>query len=807
MPIAPENIGFELICFAAFAVTCGGLLNLRYSVKASLLIAAGCFAVSAGIQTALLLWEDGTAQMALTLLPVTAYLPMIFGVHLLSRNGFATAVVTWSFGLLVPYILNLFRGLLHMLFAADDALPVDLLRLTVLCSLALAAFLVFVALRYCRPLFRQYAFRNQYVWIILPVILLFSLISYFESMNFNPVIAGLLLLSVLVAFFFIIKFLNIAMAEQTAKESEQAIAAQLELQRQEISRINQKMEQGRIYRHDMRHHLSVLESLADREKAEGVRQYIGDLSSRLSAVEKEDYCENATVNAVLASYIGGAKRQGIRVAVKARIPERLPVDEIDLCMILANALENAVAACCRKESERWIELTGTLHDNGNFSIDIRNSCDEPVKFGKDGLPVSQKGKGHGLGLKSIDAVVRKYGGLLRCTCDGHVFRLSAALFRQDNRPAAARTFGMKKALSNTALTLLLFLCFVNMFPEAAQAMEAVPVVGDVLRLANVRTYRTLFHWGSSRLETVLPQIELGGSLSASPGGAAEESETPAGSETQSRGETGSSAGHSSAGQTQTTGGAVPGAGGSGITLPELPVTPEAGQTPDSNSTTPQTVPTAPETPEPSEPTAPDLNDPEPPNEAPDIADGIEDMNQQMEAYIQKVEEEFLWYFSQKYHGYVASDTGYNILRNDESLLSVCFYTTLNAGGSGEYSRCFTLDKTTGRVLALPDLFVEGSDYVGVISADILRQMTAQVEAGEGDYFIPGGIWSEEECFQQIAADQNFYISGGNKLVILFDEYEVAPGSMGMPQFIVETDVLGDLLRRPSVLAPTGKEAG
>ena len=330
----------------------------------------------------------------------------------------------------------------------------------------------------------------------------------------------------------------------------------------------------------------------------------------------------------------------------------------------------------------------------------------------------------------------------------------------------------------------------------------MPVVGDVLRLANVRTYRTLFHWGSSRLETVLPQIELGGSLSASPGGAAEESETPAGSETQSRGETGSSAG-----QAQTTGGAVPGAGGSGITLPELPVTPEAGQTPDSNSTTPQTVPTAPETPEPSEPTAPDLNDPAPPNEAPDIADGIEDMNQQMEAYIQKVEEEFLWYFSQKYHGYVASDTGYNILRNDESLLSVCFYTTLNAGGSGEYSRCFTLDKTTGRVLALSDLFVEGSDYVGVISADILRQMTAQVEAGEGDYFIPGGIWSEEECFRQIAADQNFYISGGNKLVILFDEYEVAPGSMGMPQFIVETDVLGDLLRRPSVLAPTGKEAG
>ena len=176
----------------------------------------------------------------------------------------------------------------------------------------------------------------------------------------------------------------------------------------------------------------------------------------------------------------------------------------------------------------------------------------------------------------------------------------------------------------------------------------------------------------------------------------------------------------------------------------------------------------------------------------------------METYIQAVKKEFFWYFSQKYQGYVASDTDYNILRNDDRLLSICFYTTLNVGGSGEYSRCFTLDKTTGKVLTLADLFAEGSDYIGVISADIMRQMTEQVESGEGDYFIPGGIWSPEECFKAIAADQNFYIDETNKLLIIFDEYEVAPGSMGMPQFIIETTVLDDILRRPSLLSFIGK---
>ena len=146
-----------------------------------------------------------------------------------------------------------------------------------------------------------------------------------------------------------------------------------------------------------------------------------------------------------------------------------------------------------------------------------------------------------------------------------------------------------------------------------------------------------------------------------------------------------------------------------------------------------------------------------------------------------------------YQGYTASDTGYQVLRDDEEMLSLCFYTTLNAGGSVEYSRYFTLDKRIGEILSLSDLFVEGSDYIGAISGDILRQMEEQVAAGEGDYFIPGGIWSEEECFQAIGADQNFYLDESGSLVIVFDEYEVAPGSMGMPRFVIDEQAISDIL--------------
>ena len=809
LSIAPANILFELIRFAAFAVICGGLLKLRYSNKASLLITASCLAITAGIQTAILSAANGSLQLVLTLLPATVYLPAILTVHILSKNGFATAVATWSFGLLAPYILGLLRDLLYMLLADNQSLPFNLLWLIVLCSLVLATVLVLVTLRFCRKPFQQFVFRNKYVWIIVPVILAFSLVSYVENVSFNPILAGILFLSLLAMFLFITKFLNVAMSEQTIRASEQAIAAQLELQREEIARIHQKVEQGRIYRHDMRHHLSVLEGLADREKADGVRQYIGDLNNQISSVEKEDYCENATVNAVLATYIGKAKQQDIRVAVKARIPQELPMDEIDICTILANALDNAVNACRTSDSVRWIELNSALHDNGNFSIDIRNACEEPVEFGKDGMPVSHKGEGHGLGLKSIRTVVQKYNGLLRCTYDDQVFRFSAALFLPDNMPRAVRSSGIKRTMSNTAVTLLLALCFIHVFPETAQALEAVPVIGNVLQLADIRTYRSSFTWGSSSLVTKLPQIEWEESPSVSLGDAAGKSEGMSQTDTP-----GTNASYTVPLPPTTSSSVADGLESTasdlktfrttrptqvGSTKPESRPT-ESVTAPSSEATAPATTPA---TTPPTQPTVPEMDESVPP---PNISDGIEDMNQQMQAYIQAVKEEFLWYFSQKYQGFVASDTDYNILRNDNKLLSICFYTTFNVGGSGEYSRCFTLDKATGKVLTLADLFTEGSDYIGVISADILRQMTEQVQAGEGDYFIPGGIWSEEECFKAIAADQNFYINEKDKLVIVFDEYEVAPGSMGMPQFVVETAVLENILCQPSILSPIGKEA-
>ena len=442
----------------------------------------------------------------------------------------------------------------------------------------------------------------------------------------------------------------------------------------------------------MRHHLQVLEGLFSEAKSQEGLAYIGALNGQLSELSPEVCCANVTVNALLRACLGKARALGCRTEVEADIPRECPMDELDLCVILANGIENAVHACQENKSpeDRWIRVRVAAHETGVTTLKIENPCEKAVAFGPDGLPKAESSEEHGIGLKNVRAVVEQYGGVLSCQQSGGVFTLRAVLSprKTEGRPGKGRGAG-----SAAALCVLLCVVCLNCMPEMAQALEGVPVLGQVVRIADLRTYG--FRWGDTTLSGELPVLEGAGSSAA-------------------------------------------------------------GNTADS---------------------------------------GAEAVNQAADDYIAQVQETFLWYAAREYQGYVASDTGYQVLRDDDELLSLCFYTTLNAGGSVDYSRYFTLDKATGELLALSDLFLEGSGYIGAVSADILRQMEEQVAAGKGDYFIPGGIWSEEECFQAIAPDQQFYLDENDDLVIVFGEYEVAPGSMGMPRFVIGQEAIADIWAR------------
>jgi hypothetical protein len=116
------------------------------------------------------------------------------------------------------------------------------------------------------------------------------------------------------------------------------------------------------------------------------------------------------------------------------------------------------------------------------------------------------------------------------------------------------------------------------------------------------------------------------------------------------------------------------------------------------------------------------------------------------------------------------------------------------GSSSTIFKYDTIDKKQKVLLTLPSLFKDDS-YVNVISDNIKSQMLEQHQSDENKMYWVKGIETEgfAELFEKISPEQNFYINADNKLVISFDKYEVAPGYMGVVDFVIPTEVIVDVL--------------
>jgi hypothetical protein len=112
------------------------------------------------------------------------------------------------------------------------------------------------------------------------------------------------------------------------------------------------------------------------------------------------------------------------------------------------------------------------------------------------------------------------------------------------------------------------------------------------------------------------------------------------------------------------------------------------------------------------------------------------------------------------------------------------------GSSSTTFRYDTVDKQNQILITLPSLFKDDR-YIGVISENIKTQMRQQMkENAKKAYWVEEGDISP---FVKIKANQSFYISSNNKLIISFDKYEVAPGYMGVIEFEIPTEELSEVL--------------
>ncbi len=136
-------------------------------------------------------------------------------------------------------------------------------------------------------------------------------------------------------------------------------------------------------------------------------------------------------------------------------------------------------------------------------------------------------------------------------------------------------------------------------------------------------------------------------------------------------------------------------------------------------------------------------------------------------------------------------TDYSVKTNTDDLYVIERIKTEIAASGSESVHYDNIDLKNQLIITLPGLFQDDS-YIDVISNNIIKQMQDKMAADENlTYFID--VKDGMGGFAKISQDQPFYINSEHKLVIVFNEYDVAPGYMGIVDFIIPTEVIQDIL--------------
>lgn len=188
--------------------------------------------------------------------------------------------------------------------------------------------------------------------------------------------------------------------------------------------VEQSEKNLRILRHDMRHYSGMIDSLLAQGAYDEIKKVTEHINSVTDNNKVTKYCSNMIVNTMLSCMMEKAGALGIEVRRDIIIAREIPVDSYEFAMVIANLLDNALN--CVKDvvnREKYVDAKIRC-EKSQLLIDMKNEYEGNIEFDSGtGLPKSQKGQNHGLGMQSVLAFSDKIGGNISCYCENGIFHI------------------------------------------------------------------------------------------------------------------------------------------------------------------------------------------------------------------------------------------------------------------------------------------------------------------------------------------------------------------------------------------------
>ena len=210
------------------------------------------------------------------------------------------------------------------------------------------------------------------------------------------------------------------------KRENDLLTAQISAQEVSIKNLENAYNRTRNFRHDIKNHMLTLSILAENGNLEEIKKYIREMNGIIDESSYIRITGISAVDAILNEKLYAAQSESITTSYDVSNMEKNNIKPVDMCIILSNALDNAIEANkkIKDPEKRYIKLK--IHGTEQFSVIsvINPTVSAPMKINSNSYTTSKRDSGnHGFGLKSIESTTKKYDGEMLTKHEDDTFTL------------------------------------------------------------------------------------------------------------------------------------------------------------------------------------------------------------------------------------------------------------------------------------------------------------------------------------------------------------------------------------------------
>jgi two-component system, LytTR family, sensor histidine kinase AgrC len=348
--------------------------------------------------------------------------------------------------LLLPVLLSvlvmvvdlLSMGILVLSFHADISSffsETSARMLATIVSKVLLIILVFSMGRFSSKVANQIPLGYSLCLLLVPVISVIFMIAVGQNVVYDTdriqssiwfalSAVGIMFLNLLIIYLFQ------AMMKYSSNQSKlQLMLQQTEMLNRHLRETNALQEQTQRIWHDMKNHFTVIQWMVKSKGYDKLEQYMTTLNDAVNSSMPRFRSGNTIVDALLNAKSAEAESAGIQWDVNAAVPARLPIDDLDLNVVLSNALDNAIEACHKlpEEQARFISVDISIK-NDHLVLAVKNPFTGEIKKSGHALQTTKKADGrHGIGIGNMVRAVEKYDGHILSDYGDNLFVLTAMM--------------------------------------------------------------------------------------------------------------------------------------------------------------------------------------------------------------------------------------------------------------------------------------------------------------------------------------------------------------------------------------------